>query len=90
MTAWLQSLDAALFRFLNHSLSNPLFDWLMPVLSGNKFFAPMVAVAAALLVWRQRVKGALCVVFIALAVGLGDPLLINSRSEEHTSELQSN
>ena len=78
MTAWLQSLDAALFRFLNHSLSNPLFDWLMPVLSGNKFFAPMVAVAAALLVWRQRVKGALCVVFIALAVGLGDPLIINS------------
>ena len=50
----------------------------MPVLSGNKFFAPMVAVAAALLVWRQRVKGALCVGFIALAVGLGDPLIINS------------
>lgn len=71
-------MDAALFRAVNQSLSNPLFDWLMPVLSGNKLFGPMVLLAAAVLIWRQRVKGALCVAFITLAVGLGDPLIINS------------
>ncbi|MFM8470222.1 MAG: phosphatase PAP2 family protein [Limisphaerales bacterium] len=78
MTAWLQSLDAALFRFINQSLSNPFFDWLMPVLSGNKLFVPAVIVASALLIWKQRTKGALCVAFILLAVALGDPLIINS------------
>ena len=78
MTAWLQSLDAALFRFINQSLSNPFFDWLMPVLSGNKLFVPAVLIAAALLVWRQKGRGALCVLFILLAVALGDPLIINS------------
>jgi 4-amino-4-deoxy-L-arabinose transferase-like glycosyltransferase/membrane-associated phospholipid phosphatase len=78
LTAWLQSLDAALFRFINQSLSNPFFDWLMPVLSGNKLFVPAVIGAAALLIWKQRTKGALCVAFILLAVALGDPLIINS------------
>ncbi|KAF0177920.1 MAG: arnT [Limisphaerales bacterium] len=78
MTAWLQSLDAALFRFINQSLSNPLGDWLMPVLSGNKLFVPMVIVASAVLIWKQRTRGALCVLFILLAVALGDPLIINS------------
>lgn len=78
MTAWLQSLDAALFRFINQSLSNPFFDWLMPILSGNKLFVPMVIVGSLLLIWKQRAKGALCVAFILLAVALGDPLIINS------------
>ncbi len=78
MTAWLQSLDAALFRFINQSLSNPFFDWLMPVLSGNKLFVPAVIVASAWLIWKQRTRGALCVAFVLLAVALGDPLIINS------------
>ena len=73
MNVWLQSADAALFRFINQSLSNPLFDWLMPILSGNKLFVPMVLVAAAMLIWRQRTKGALCVAFVLLVVALGDP-----------------
>ena len=33
---WLQSLDTALFHFINGALANPFFDWLMPVLSGNR------------------------------------------------------
>jgi len=78
LTAWLQSLDTALFRFINQSLSNPFFDWLMPVLSGNKLFVPAVLVAAVWLIWKQRTNGALCVMFILLAVALGDPLIINS------------
>src|ERR1700733_9596907 len=32
---WLQALDTALFHFINGSLGNPFFDWLMPLLSGG-------------------------------------------------------
>ena len=31
----LQTIDTGLFHFINRSLSNPLFDRLMPVLSGE-------------------------------------------------------
>ncbi len=76
--AWLQSLDIALFRFINQTLSNPLFDWLMPILSGNKLFVPAMLVMAIGLVWKWRTRGVLCVLFLALVVALGDPLIVNT------------
>ena len=75
--AWLQSLDVALFRFINQTLSNPLFDWLMPFLSGNRVFGPALVLIAAGLIWKWRARGALCVGFLALTVALGDPLISN-------------
>ena len=33
--SFLKSIDTGLFNFLNQSISNPVFDWLMPFLSGN-------------------------------------------------------
>ena len=32
--SFLKSIDTGLFNFLNQSISNPVFDWLMPFLSG--------------------------------------------------------
>lgn len=75
---WLQTLDAGLFRFLNQSLSNSLFDQVMPWLSGNALFVPLVLVVAALVIWRYRLKGLLFVVMLALIVPLGDGLVCNT------------
>ena len=69
---WLLTLDAGLFRFVNQSLSNPLFDRLMPWLSGNRLFAPLVLLVAALLTWRYRLRGLLFVIMAAFIVQLGD------------------
>ena len=57
---WLQSLDAALFHFGNGTLSNPFFDWLMPILSGHgvPWLPVLVAVMAGMLFWggaRSRI-----------------------------------
>ena len=46
---WLQALDTSLFRLVNQSLSNPLFDRVMPWFSGNRFFFPLVLVAGIFL-----------------------------------------
>ena len=47
MITWLQTLDAALFRVLNQSHANPVFDWLMPKLGSHQLFvAGLLAVAA--------------------------------------------
>src|SRR2546429_7426121 len=54
--SWLQSLDVALFRFINETLSNPLFDRVMPFFSGNSLFVPLLFALAAVVVWRAGIR----------------------------------
>ncbi|MEW6302107.1 MAG: glycosyltransferase family 39 protein [Verrucomicrobiota bacterium] len=75
---WLQSLDDAVFRFLNGSLSNPVFDAVMPFFSGNALFVPVVLVAAAMLAWKGGVRGRVCLFMLVLVVAIGDGLICNS------------
>lgn len=72
---WLLQLDDTLFRFINLTLSNPLFDVVMPWLSGNDFFVWIAALAAAALVWASGRKGLLCVLMIAVVVLAGDTFI---------------
>jgi hypothetical protein len=55
---WLQSLDVSLFRFINQTLSNSIFDVVMPFLSGNTFFFPIVFLVVGWLIWKDRPRGA--------------------------------
>ena len=78
---WLQTLDTNLFLFVNRSLVNPFFDWLMPVLSGsngvkNGFLGGVIAVAIALLIFGDR-RLRLCLVFTLIVVATNDGLIIN-------------
>jgi membrane-associated phospholipid phosphatase len=65
---WLQTIDSAAFRFVNQSLANPVFDRLMPFLSGNPFFAPALVGLITLLLWRGGSRGRLCVAMLLLFV----------------------
>ncbi|MGA3266814.1 MAG: glycosyltransferase family 39 protein [Verrucomicrobiota bacterium] len=77
---WLLTLDTGLFHFINRSLSNPLCDWLMPILSGDgvHWFIPLAVCLglAALAFGNARLR--LCTLMILLVVALGDPLVINT------------
>ena len=75
---WFIALDTALFRFINHSLTNPVFDWLMPRLAGHPLFIPAALVAGMLFVWKGGRRGRLFVVFLVLAIALGDGLVSNT------------
>jgi membrane-associated phospholipid phosphatase len=79
---WLQTLDIGLFHFINRSLGNPFFDWLMPLLSGGngvmRWFIPLaVALVIAVLIFGNA-RARLCALLIFSAVALGDPLVINT------------
>src|SRR5436309_1276466 len=76
--SWLQSLDVALFRFINETLSNAFFDRIMPFFSGNSLFVPLLIVVAAILVWKTGVRGRICLVMLVLVICLGDPLIVNT------------
>ena len=76
---WLQSIDTALFHFINGTLANPFFDWLMPILSGNGVpWLPAVFIAVpAVLIWGStRLK--ICTLLMVLVVSLGDPLIVGT------------
>ena len=76
---WLLSLDTALFHFINGTLGNPLFDWLMPILSGRGvpwLIAVVIAVPAILLFGSTRLR--LCALCLVLVVALGDPLIVGT------------
>jgi membrane-associated phospholipid phosphatase len=76
---WLQSLDTALFHFINGTLSNPFFDWLMPLLSGVGvpwLIAVVIALPVILFFANTRLK--ICALLMVLVVALGDPLVVGS------------
>ena len=76
---WLQSLDAALFHFGNRTLSNPFFDWLMPLLSGSGVaWLPVLVAVVAGMIFFGGARLRICALLVVLAIALGDPLVINT------------
>jgi len=79
---WLQTPDIALFHFLNGSLSNPFFDWLMPIMSGGdgvmRWFVLVVLAAVVGTLCFGNARARLCALMVVLVVALGDPLVVNA------------
>jgi len=75
---WLQALDTNLFLFVNRSLVNPVFDWLMPVLSGNSWFIPLAVATVVAVLCFGNARARLCALMIFLVVALGDSLVTNT------------
>lgn len=69
---WLLALDTSLFRFINQSLSNPLFDRLMPWLSGKAFFFGLAILLSVTLIWRWKGRGVVCLFLVLVAIVFGD------------------
>ena len=74
---WLLSLDVALFRFINITLSNPVLDRIMPFFSSNPFFFPTLLLVATALLWKGGARGRLFVLMVLIAVASGDGWIIN-------------
>lgn len=78
---WFASLDLAVFRFVNQTLSNPVFDQLMPFLTGNAWSRPLMALVALGLLIRGGFRGRL---FLALALAgllIADSGVVNTLKE---------
>ena len=75
---WLRGIDTASFRLINQSLANPVFDWLMPKLAGQRLFVPAVLAGALLLVWKGGRRGRVFALCLALGIALTDGLVCNT------------
>jgi 4-amino-4-deoxy-L-arabinose transferase-like glycosyltransferase/membrane-associated phospholipid phosphatase len=76
--AWLQAIDTALFHFVNRSLVNPVFDWLMPELAGQRLFVPALLAIGILLLWKGGRRGRVFVCCLAIAIALTDGFVVNT------------
>src|SRR6478609_9216473 len=74
----LYSLDVALFRFINETLSNRFFGWLLPFFSSNAAFAPVLVVLAVWLTIKGGARGRLLVFFLLLTFLIGDPIIVGT------------
>jgi len=70
--AALESIDIALFRFVNGTLQNAVCDALMPIFAGGSWFYPILIVGSISLIWRGGTRGRVCVFMLALALPLTD------------------
>ncbi len=77
MFPWLQSLDTALYRFINLKLGTPALDPIMRTLSGTAWFIPLVIALGVGLLWKGGQRGRTFVAVLALTLGLGDSFIIN-------------
>jgi membrane-associated phospholipid phosphatase len=74
---WLQSLDAAGFRFVNQTLANPVSDVVMPLLSGNPLVGPALVVLTGWLIWRGGIKGRCFLALLVISLLACDGLIVN-------------
>lgn len=68
----LLQLDRHLFHIINHDLSNPFFDWLMPLMRNPKFWIPLYLFIIIFSIWRYKKQGVILIVMLVLAVGFAD------------------
>lgn len=72
MFDYLIELDKSLFLGINQGLSNPFFDFLMPVLRNPYTWAPLYLFILIFSIKNYRKKGFILVMFFLMSFGLGD------------------
>lgn len=69
----LQHIDQSIFFFFNQTLSNPVFDWIMPHITSPITWIPIYLLLCIYLI-RQKKIGIVCLLTILLAFVVVDPL----------------
>jgi undecaprenyl-diphosphatase len=67
-------LDTFLFIFFNHSIANPVFDFIFPIITYSMFWIVPGSIAALLFIWFQKKKALIVLCLSLLTVGVSDPV----------------
>jgi undecaprenyl-diphosphatase len=80
MLDFLNTIDTNIFIFLN-GINSPFWDKIMWWISGTKSWIPMYAVIVAVIIYKQRWKSIITIIFIALVVTLADQISVQAFKE---------
>ncbi len=74
MIAYLSRLDLSIFYFINQKIANPFFDWLMPVITNQWYWAvPILLIWLGMLIFRNK-RTRIAGLLILLTVATTDPI----------------
>ncbi|SDS74364.1 undecaprenyl-diphosphatase [Mucilaginibacter mallensis] len=65
-------LDRHLFYWINHDLTNPFFDAVMPWARTPRNWIPLFILISAYCLWKYRAKGIIIIAFIGISAGVAD------------------
>jgi undecaprenyl-diphosphatase len=74
MIALITHLDTALFLFFNHTIANPEFDWIFPLITNGKFWIIPGIAAALIFIKIEKRKALVVLVLSLLTVSVSDPV----------------
>ena len=72
MISWLDKIDTSLFHFLNGSISNPLFDLIMPIITDQDLWVIPILLLIGWLIIKGGKRGRIAVGALILAFLLTD------------------
>jgi len=73
----LNNIDTQLFIFFNVGLANPVFDWIMPIITLREAWLPVWAGLIIGLSWKGGAKGRWVIGMVILVVALSDQTAAN-------------
>jgi len=68
------NLDLGLFHLINQKLANPVFDWLMPLVSSKSIWLIPILAGLMLLFIIGKKRGRLAAILVILTIATADPL----------------
>ena len=78
MISWLDAIDKSLFHFFNNTLSNTLFDILMPIITNQGYWAVPILILLLYLFVKGGKRGQVTACLLIITVVATDALLHRS------------
>ena len=67
-----EKLDLTLFYFINHSLANPFFDWLMPIFDKPKAWIPFILIFWLHIAYKDQKYRKMLLILVPLTILFSD------------------
>lgn len=74
MLEFLQRIDTSLFFFVNNGLSNPVLDWVMPLITRQQNWYPIFLIIIVGLLWKGGKQGRIVVLLLIPVIVLSDQI----------------
>lgn len=74
MLDYLINIDIALFYFVNSTLSNSVFDKLMPFITNHNHWILLYILVITTLIWKGGKNGRICVLLLIIVITLSDQI----------------
>ncbi len=72
MISWLDNIDTALFQFFNGTFSNPIFDFIMPIITNQDIWVIPILLLVLGLIFKGGKRGKIAAVLLLIAVTATD------------------